>query len=717
MEVGSSGSAQKDPCDTVTNVLARTPAEDVYEDLNIGDVVPTRPKPRRRKRPTPIVADDELVPSVPFDKGFQRPFSPLSPEPQTPNPVVDSGKENAVDRQVSCPIQMEYEEDSIEMRCAQDTLVLSSPPASKQVDGDLAWENGGEHLEDVHDETSIYLPSHHGSPALQVDSEDVPSEAFSRLMSRMERPVPGAMEWQGLDEILHNNSGLSISLPLGEDAIPDTIVTAERSGSRCHSISADSGSWTVGESVAAALQTRSKSQSSSRAHSPAASQSSERSGSPPILSRIGLRNRKRSVEMAKESEQRELGYPSSTLATPMSIGNENATLYAPLSSATSSSSPIFSSGPSRFFERPSGRRRGGVSARVRATMFEDGSQDLSSSQRESITEQSIHSTESQHVEQELPRSEKERPIVRERTISSGSEEDWCILPDFKTPTQSTSRTRSQQPNFESASTSPGNRPGDCASNTNVNESPNTVRRGTRVRKATDKKEYVPLSHIIRKSCRKSLAESAAATVLPGTPGAAGQPSSSRSDIFSQTLPMMVESPPHPTAPSSGKSLSRVIASLGVKSPFLATSSPAVQSSSFMKSPAFKASLGSATISPPRRRRAAPQAGESKSKGNTSNARSLGRNNTSLPETSTPAVSVATSPRLCFKIPVVQKPSHGIPFPPNPMLTESNEYFIVSDLQDVPLMAVCAVLHDGGNKAMGVADIAEACVKYNWLQDE
>ncbi|KAJ9109315.1 hypothetical protein QFC21_000644 [Naganishia friedmannii] len=754
-EASSSESVQKDPHDTFSNVLARTPVEHVYKELNIGAISPTRPRPRRRKRP--IIVDEEVVLPIPFDKGFQQPFSPLSPEPHTPNPAAEFGKEDVSHGRICSPIQMEYEEipmayeeteyeeDTVHTEYEEDTLVLSRPTTPKQVDGDSEWEYGGE-PEETNGEASIYLPSHQASSALQADSGDVPSEAFSRLMSRMEQPVPGAVKWQELDELLHDNSGLSISLPLGEEAmqldgIPDVNVP-RANGSRHDSVSDEAHSSIVQETVTAALETRSRAQSSSRAYSSGASRLDERSVSPPIASRIGLRNRRKSVEMAKaSSDQHALSRPPSLPTTPMTTENRGSVLRASVSSATSSSFSILTSGPNHPFERPCGRRRGGVSARVRAALFEDESGDLFSTRRESRIKQNIRSREEQHVEQELPRLEEEGPSARERTLSSGSEKDWCILPDLTTPTQPTSCTRSQESTIESPEISPGNRDRrDSATTANV-ESPNSVRRGTRVRKASDKKEYVPLSHIIRKSCRKSLAESAASTDHPTTPNAEAGPSGSRTSSFCHSSPIAVKSPSHAIRSPAVKSLLRMTSSLAVKSPLLASSSRGVQSPlsarsslavkspslaksslvvkspSHVKSPASNTSFRLLPISPPTRRREVPQASGSESISSLSNTRSLGQNNTSLPETPTPAVSIATSPRIRPKVPAVPKSSQVVPFPPKTTHAEPNEYLIASDLQDTLLMAVCAVLHKEGNKAMGVADIAEAYVKYNWLQDE
>lgn len=707
VEASTLACTQNDPHDTFSTALAKTPVEHVYEELNVGNISPTRPRPRRRKRP--IIEDEQVVQTIPFDKRFQQPFSPLSPEPYTPNTEEVFRKEDDTLARVCSPMRTDDGDQTIEMECDEDTLVLSIPSALKQVDGGSEWADGPE-LEDMN-EASIYLPSHHASPALQVNSEEVPSDAFSRLMSRMEQPVPGTMEWQDLDELLHDNSGLAISLPLGEEAMQlDAIPEADGTSSRAVSVSDEADSRAVRETVAAALESRSRSpsQSSSQLYSYDTSQSNARSVSPPIASRIGLRNRKQSVAASEASDQREPSYPMCSPSTPIPTERRESMLRASLSSVTSNSFSILSAAPRRPFERPSGRRRGGVSARVRATMFEDGSNDLPTSPRESRSEQDIHVLDEQRVEEKLPRQPQE-VLSRERTIPSETEDDWCILPDFRTPTARKIQSGSQQSTVESPEISPRNRRKDSTTTENV-ESPNSVRRGTRVRKATDKKEYVPLSHIFKKSCRKPLEEPA---VRPTTPNAEAGPSGWHPSPLSQPSPIAVKSPSHAVPRHGGKSLSRILSSLAEKLPSLATPSFAVKSPSLAKSIKSDVSLGSLAVSP-RRRREAPQACESELKGSL-NARSLRRNNTSLPETPTSDVSIVTSPRIRLNVLAPQQQCQIIPFPPNRTVAEPNEYLTASDLQDILLMAACVALHDGSNKAMSAADIAEVCVKYDWLQ--
>ncbi|KAJ9125659.1 hypothetical protein QFC22_000621 [Naganishia vaughanmartiniae] len=710
-ETSTSGSVQRDSHDTFSTALARTPVEQVHKEPSTSHIPPTRPRPRRRTRPN--VENEDVVLPKPFDKGFQQPFSPLSPEPCTLNTAEEFEKDDDVranpPMQTDYPddsTQMEYQEDIIQMEYDEDTLVRS-PYASKQAYGDSTWGEDAE-LEEINGEAAIYLPSHQGTAGLQVGSEDVPLEAFSRLMSRMDQPITGAVEWQELDELLHDSSGLSISLPLGEeamqlDALPDAISTAEGSEPRSDSVYDDADSWTVQETVAAALETRSRSQSSIRGQSIDTSQSNGRSLSPPIASRIGLRNRKKSLEMAKASDQREPDPQMSSPSTSIATESRESILRASVSSASSSSFSTLNSGPAGPGrpERPSGRRRGGVSARVRATMFEDESNPLSSTETEDRIEHNTHITEEQHVEQELPRLGEEDLFARERTMSSHTEDDWCILPDFNTPTKPKPHSGSQQSTVRSPQTSPRNRRKDSVNAGNA-ESPNTMRRGTRMRKATDKKEYVPLSYIMRTSCRESLAVLATSAAPPTTPGAGAGPSA---PLFHQS-PIAQKSPSRAIPSPTGKSLSRVISSLTIKSSSLTISSLAVKSPSLAvkspslaHSPASNASSALSTISPPRRRREPSQAHGSESKGGTSNARRLRRNNISLAEIPTLAVPIASTSHRRPQDSTTQKVCQIAHFPPSSISAEPNEYLIASDVRDSILMAVCAVLHEGGNKAI------------------
>ncbi|KAJ9092300.1 hypothetical protein QFC19_008734 [Naganishia cerealis] len=646
-----------------SSASSERPIEHIYEELNIGETSPVRPRPRRRKRP--VVEDEPVARSTTPDSLPPEP-SPLAlPEPDLLQQVKVAAEEVDILEQVQSRVQMEcVEEISAHKSSSQEpTEGRSLCDASAELDG-------------LNDEASIYLPSREPTPAMQVDSEDLLADASTQLVSQIEQQSKGVVEWQVLEELLLDTSGLSISLPSEDEAsqldlIPEESVIGEASGSRSASMAQEVDSRSVQATVAAALMDIHcplKSPPTSRTDACVPPLTSGESVSP-IASRIGLRNRKKSVEMEMVG-QRGLNTRTASPVSPALIPNEASTPRTSLLSATSSHFSNISSASSQTFERGSVRRRGGVSARVRASLFEAEQNDLTSTRPESRSEQSVSSGDKQHnADRHTPTLEGEHSFVREAQRTIAIEDDWSILPAYKTPKTTTPSRRSQNYAVKSLETTPQSKKWGSTDAVDVESSntTSTTRRGTRVRKATQKLgDFVPLGEILRKSPRSSQIES-------------GNTLARQSTLVAEN------------GHSAATLLMQVI------------------------TPSTDASFNLSRVSPPAHAQETLPASPSESKRSDSGRWRRSERDVSIASTPTSAVSIVKKPRLRLKLISTPKQNQVVPFPPAGLPAESNEYLSTQDLEDMTLMAIFAVLNEAGNKAMGATEIAETYATHDWMQ--